>query len=166
MLELQAVFPEINADKLKSAMFDLMMKIEEGGVDDAHTSYAPPAPPNRPDPQVRADEPTGHNPVRSIVGEPVGWGDLAGNRVPVDTQAGFEFETVPTPTKATGKKGRLSKEEKEARRQEANEFTGLSDLEIARRLTDSVESKQKKTGGQFTNLGSDGPAGDEEFVVG
>jgi len=165
MGKLQAAFPEIKEEKLKSVMFDLMLDIESGGVEQA-TIDRQPSVPRR---SLPIDEEVADTPARSLVGEPVGWGDVAKSK-PVAAEAAFDFEDQgnqpPAPPRPPVKNGRLTKEEKEARRREADEFTGLTDLEIARKLTDSQESKNKKTNGQFTNLGGEGPPGEEEFVVG
>lgn len=167
MGKLQQAFPEIKEEKFKAVMFDLMMGIESGQVEDAEIVA----------PRSRAVdiEPIGEEgpltpPTRSLVGEEVGWGDVGKGAKPT-TEPGFEFEadtnqSPPEPPRPPKKAGRLSREEKEAKRREADEFTGLSDLEIARRLTAQTESKQKKQNGQFTQLGGEGPPGDDEFVVG
>lgn len=170
MGKLQAAFPEIKEEKFKAVMFDLMMEIESGEVPAAGINYPYPRG-GQEITELGSDKVVDTlpaHPINSLVGPPVSWGDVGGKGKKLDTEAGFDFEEspqAPAPLRAPAKRGKLTKEEKEARRQEADQFTGLTDKEIAQKLTERLESKQRKDGGQFTSLGGDGPPG-EDFLVG
>jgi hypothetical protein len=172
---LRTAFPELDEAKLKAAMFDLMVRMESKGVIMTPTARPSKAAPIGKREYVETETVSGEGETEpepelsevsaAVVGEPSGWADVGRSRVTAKPESAFDFEgsgggeeaPIVKGTKVTVSGPMPSAKEKKARptrpaKKSKDPFEGLTDLEIAKRLTAQAERKAGQ-GGQFTDLG-------------
>lgn len=180
--ELRKAFPDLDETKLKAAMLDLVLNHENIVTQIPVSEFMRPSPP-----QARSEAGLSHvrpddDPVEEVGEEEsvmgmtgmVGlaapmastWADVGKVARPVVTESAFDeddaTDEAPAPVvTSVGKKPRAARDnERKARQQSKDPFEGKSDIEIAQFLTAQTESKNKKKGGQFVDIGSDEGSGD------
>lgn len=179
---LKKTFPEIEETKLKSALFDLILEVEASGKNSKPITPVVKAEPERavrvdtdksiiPDiseGEDAEDETDEVSPDFSPLVEESSWADLAKKpKKSFKTEDAFDLDGADTSQARTAASSAPSTPPKKARRkrkQAMEEFEGLSDLEIARLLTEQQIGKQKRENGQFIELGSDTASNDNDLV--